>query len=153
LKKNSLTKSEAFVKHSKYCAYQERSQLQVRNKLYELGLNTDEVEDIIADLINENFINEERFAKSYVRGKFRLKKWGRIKIEQGLKQHKISNYCLKSGFQEIEEEDYMSTLKSLLDSKLLALNESNEFIKKQKAARYLMGKGYEPELIWEFLKG
>jgi len=151
LKKGNLTKSEAKERLSKYCAYQERSQYQVRNKLYELGLYGDEIEDIIADLINENFINEERFSKSYVRGKFRLKKWGRIKIKLGLKQHKISSYCIKSGFEEIDEQEYIDTLQSLLNSKLAALNDQNPFIKNQKAARYVIGKGFEPELVWDHL--
>ncbi len=147
--KKSNTKKEAFLKACNFCAYQERTQQEVRDKLYELGLFTDEVEDLICTLIEENFINEERFAKTYAGSKFRIKKWGRLKIEKALKDKRISSYCIKQGMAEIEEEEYLQTLSNLLQKKYESLNESNTYIRKNKTAQYLLSKGYENYLIWE----
>lgn len=144
-----FTIKEGKSRGAKYCALQERSQQQVRDKLYDWGLYGDEVEEVIAWLISEDFINEERFAESYVRGHFNLKKWGKIKIKQGLEQKKISEYCIKKGMKEIGDEDYQKTLNELLEKKWRVLKEPNLYIKKQKAVRYLLQKGYEPNLVWE----
>jgi regulatory protein len=144
-----FTIKEGKSRGAKYCALQERSQQQVRDKLYDWGLYGDEVEEVIAWLISEDFINEERFAESYVRGHFNLKKWGKIKIKQGLEQKKISEYCIKKGMKEIGDEDYQKTLNELLEKKWRILKEPNLYIKKQKAVRYLLQKGYEPNLVWE----
>jgi len=143
------TVKEGKSRGAKYCATQERSQQQVRDKLYDWGLYGDEVEEVIAWLISEDFINEERFAQSYVRGHFRLKKWGRIKIKQGLEQKKISPYCIKMGMKEIDSEAYQSTIHSLVEKKWSGLKESNLYIKKQKTVRYLLQKGFEADLVWE----
>lgn len=132
-----------------YCAYQERSQQELRDKLYDYGLRPDEVENMIADLIGDNFLNEERFAKAYAGGKFRVKKWGRYKIRQGLKQHKISDYCQRKGMAEIDPEEYYNTLKELLSRKKQGLKEKDLFALKTKLARYVIGKGYEQDLVWE----
>ena len=98
------TQKQALIKAESYCAYQERCQQEVRDKLYSWGLHEVQVENVIADLIASNFINEERFAKAYAGGKFRIKKWGRVKISIELKRRKISTYCIKKGLAEIEEE-------------------------------------------------
>ncbi len=143
------TIKEGKSRGAKYCSLQERSQQQVRDKLYDWGLYGDEVEEVISWLISEDFINEERFAQSYVRGHFNLKKWGKIKIKQGLEQKKISDYCIKKGMKEIDDEDYQSTINSLLEKKWKTLKESNLYIKKQKTVRYLLQKGYEADLVWE----
>lgn len=137
---------------SRYCAYQERSQKEVRNKLYELGFYGDEIEELIVELIAENFLNEERFAKAFAGGKFRVKKWGRNKIEMALKQHNISAYCIKKGLEEIDEADYMNALEGIIQKKSEAVHESNPFIKKNKVAQFAISKGYEPELVWGILK-
>lgn len=147
-----LGSKEAKLKAADYCAYQERSQQEVRDKLYSYGLHKNDVEEIISDLITENFINEERFAIAYVGGKFRIKKWGRIKIMQGLMQHKISTYCIKKGMAEIDEEIYISTLVQILERKKSALNIKETFILNQKVAQFAIQKGYEPALVWELLK-
>jgi regulatory protein len=147
--KKTYTYAEAQVKAMAYCAYQERSQQQLRDKLYEYGLYPEEVENMIADLIGDNFINEERFAKAYAGGKFRMQKWGRHKIRQGLQQHKISDYCLRKGMAEIEPEEYYDTLKELLSKKRAGLKEKDPFALKSKLARYAIGKGYEQDLTWE----
>ncbi len=139
---------EGRTKAMKYCAYQERTQQQVRDKLYEWGLYGDEVEEVISYLITENFLNEERFAKSYASGHFRMKKWGKIKIKQGLEQKKLSAYCIKKGMQEIDSSEYIETLNELLDKKYHTLKDSNIYIRKQKAVKHLLQKGYEADLVW-----
>ncbi|PZF72953.1 regulatory protein RecX [Taibaiella soli] len=132
----------------KYCNYQERCHQDVRNKLYDLGARKDQVETLIADLIGDNLLNEERYARAFVRGKFRLKKWGRKKILQELKLHKISEYCVKKGMSEIDANEYDSVLNQLCVKKWRELNrETNEFNKKGKVYRYLLQKGYEQDLI------
>lgn len=151
-KKKTYTYSEAKTKAWAYCAYQERSQQEVRDKLYEYGLYPDEVESLIAELIGDNFLNEERFAKAYAGGKFRVKKWGRYKILQGLKQHRISDYCQRKGMAEIDPDEYYETLLDLARKKKESLGEKDLFALKNKMARYLIGKGYEQDLAWEAIK-
>ena len=143
------TYAEAKLKAMAYCAYQERSQQQLRDKLYEYGLHSAEVENLIAELIGENFINEERFAKAYAGGKFRIKQWGRYKIKQGLKQHMISENCVKKGMAEIDPEEYYATLQNLISKKRDSLKEKDPYTLKNKLARYAMGKGFEHDLTWE----
>lgn len=150
--KKSYTYEEAKAKAWAYCAYQERSQQQVRDKLYDYGLNPEEVESLIAELISENFINEERFAKAYAGGKFRVKKWGRHKIRQGLKQHRVSDYCLRKGMSEIDPDDYFETLQELLRKKKEILHEKDPYALKNKLARYAIGKGYEQDIVWDAMK-
>lgn len=142
---------EAKLKAADFCAYQERSQQEVRNKLYSYGLHKDEVEEVLSDLISDNFINEERFAKAYVGGKFRIKKWGRNKILHGLNYHRISSYCIKKGLQEIDEASYLSTLESIIIKKKDSLNISDSFQLNQKLAQYAIQRGYEPNIVWEMI--
>jgi regulatory protein len=149
--KKYLSVNEAKLKAADYCAYQERSQQEVRNKLYSYGLHQDEVEQVISELITEKFINEERFARAYVGGKFRMKKWGRIKIIQGLKQHKISEYCIKKGLSEIDEDDYNETIQALIDKKKAYITGGSPQLIKKKLAAFLQQKGYESNLVWESL--
>lgn len=151
-KKKTYTYAEAKAKAWAYCAYQERSQQEVRDKLYEYGLYPDEVESLIAELIGDNFLNEERFAKAYAGGKFRVKKWGRYKILQGLKQHRISDYCQRKGMAEIDPDEYYETLLDLARKKKESLIEKDLFVLKNKVVRYLIGKGYEQDLAWEAIK-
>lgn len=151
-KKKTYTRSEALVKAAAYCAYQERTQQEVRDKLYEYGLYPDEVEELVSYLITENYINEERFARSYAGGKFRLKKWGRLKIRQGLKGHRLSEYCIRAGMSEIDDEAYDQTLTDLLEKKHLSLKEPDFLKRKQKLVAYALSKGYEQDLVWEKLK-
>ena len=133
----------------KYCAYQERTQQEVRDKLYSYGLYPDAVEEVLTELITEDFINEERYAQSFVRGKFRQNKWGRIKIKQGLQQKGISRYCVTKGLEEIDERDYGETLRELADKKWLSLPADDIYTRKHKTVRYLLGKGYESDLAWK----
>ena len=108
-----MTQNEAIEKMKKYCAYQERSQSEVRQKLYSYELSNNEIENILCVLIEQNFINEERFAKTFARGKFRQKKWGKVKIKQHLKQKQISDYCIQTGLEEIDTDDYLTALNLL----------------------------------------
>jgi len=150
--KKRHTPDEALPKAQKYCAYQERCHQEVRNKLYELGLYPNEVEEVIMKLIEQNFVNEERFAIAYAGGKFRVKKWGRNKILQELKLRQISDYCIRQAMKEIPDRDYIKTLQSLIAKKEKEVREPNLFKKRQKIAKYLITKGYEPELVWDSLK-
>ncbi|HOO08943.1 MAG TPA: regulatory protein RecX [Cyclobacteriaceae bacterium] len=147
-----LTPQQALQKIYRYCAYQERSHKEVRNKLYSYGLWTSEVEDLLARLITEDFLNEERFAKSFAGGKFRMKKWGRRKIEKELENHGLSHRCTRIGLQEIDGQEYHRVLTALIQKKWAATDEGNPFKKKDKVARYAIMKGFEPDLVWGILK-
>lgn len=137
-----------FTAITRYCNYQERCHQEVRNKLYELGANTPEVERLIALLIEKNLLNEERYATSFARGKFSIKKWGRQKILQQLKLHRISDYCIKKAMKEIDPEEYQQVLKRLTERKWAELaGEKNLYIRKNKTWRYLVQKGYETDLV------
>ncbi len=146
------TTTQAFVKIASFCAYQERTQQEVRSKLYEYGIKTDEVEVIIVKLIEENFLNEERFAKAFAGGKFRVKKWGRNKIIRELEMRGLSQYCIKSGLKEIENEDYLSTIHEIINKKEPEIKAKNSYQKKYKIAVYLISRGFESELVWDILK-
>lgn len=131
----------------RYCQYQPRSHKEVRNKLYELGCTTPEVEDQLTDLVQYGLLNEENYARAIARGKFRMKQWGRRKIVEQLKMQQVSDYCIKKALTEIDEDEYLQTLRSLTAKKLKELkSEKNIFIRKQKMYRYLQQKGYESEL-------
>lgn len=149
--KKWLSKTEALAKLQAYCAYQDRCHKEVRSKLLDLGIYGDDLEEIIADLIEENFLNEERFARSFARGKFRIKQWGKIRIKRELKQRDISDYCIRKAMEEIEEEDYQKTLESILLKKNARLNAPNLYTRKAKLAKYAMSRGFEHNLIWEIL--
>ena len=147
-----MTASIATEKLKKYCAYQERSHKEVVDKLYKLGLYKNEVDQVLIALIQDDFLNEERFAQAFVSGKFRIKRWGRVKIKSHLKQKHISDYCIKKGMQEIDETEYFETLHYLLDRKEREVEEENEFKKKGKIAAFLIQKGFESNLVWEALR-
>ncbi|MCC9136373.1 regulatory protein RecX [Pontibacter silvestris] len=151
-KKKTYTPKEALLKAASYCAYQERTQQEVRDKLYSYGLEPDDVEELIVRLSQEKLIDEERYALAYVRGKYGLKKWGRRKIMQGLKAKGISDYCIKQGLKEIDLDVYEQNLLQLLEKKALTEKEKNPFLRRQKLSYYLMSKGYENDLVQDALK-
>lgn len=132
-----------------YCAYQERSHNQVKKKLYEIGgVSKDDVEDLIGTLIEENYLNEERYAKAYAGGKFRIKKWGRQKIIQGLKKQYVSAYCIKKALAEIDENEYKKNLNKAFDQKKVSLkSDKNKFSRMTKMKSFLVQKGYSYEDI------
>jgi regulatory protein len=138
---------------TRYCQYQDRCQKEVRNKLYENGARKDEVEDLMMELIAAKLLDEERFARSFARGKFRIKNWGRRKIIYELKQNQISDYCIKKGLAEIDEDEYLETLERLTEKKMPDIKkEQNIFARRAKLQRYLSQKGYENELVAAILK-
>ena len=152
MKKKYLSYDEAKFKIQQFCAYQERCQSEVRTKLIEYGIYGDELENLIADLISDNFLNEERFAKAFAGGKFRIKQWGKRKIIEELKFKKISEYSIRKALSsEINEEDYRQTLIEVLNKKSKLLSEIDIFKKNQKLASYAMGRGFETELVWDCL--
>ena len=150
--KKRPSKSDALAILQKYCAYQDRCHQEVRSKLLDLQIYGDDLEEIMADLITENFLNEERFARSFARGKFRLKHWGRKRIERELKLRNISDYCRRKAMEEIEEEAYQETINRLILRKSPQVRGSDLFIKRRKIANYMINKGYEPHLVWGAVK-
>ncbi len=149
--KKILDKKTAQAKLEHYCAYQERSQQEVRDKLYGYGLHSAEVEDVISDLISSNYLNEARFAFAYTLGKFRIKHWGKIKIRQGLKLKRVGDNLIKKALNEINPSDYERTLKSLMVKKAALLKEKDDFKRQQKLILYGISKGYERDLIFDCL--
>jgi regulatory protein len=128
----------------RYCNYQERCHQEVRNKLYELGATTPEVESLITDLIEANLLNEERFAKSFSRGKFSHKKWGKGKIRRELKMRKISDYCIKKGLAEIDEDEYERVLEKLAERWWDHYKGAKpQWAREMKTIQYLVSRGFE----------
>jgi regulatory protein len=152
-KKQKITDEKlALEKAGHYCAYQERSQQEVRDKLYEWGLWPEAVENIIVRLIGDGFLNEERFAKAYATGKFRQKAWGKIKIKQGLKLKRVPDVLIKKALNGINYDDYLETLRIIVEKKSTLLNENNAYKRRYKLQQYALGRGFENDLITEVLK-
>lgn len=145
----SYTVKEATIKLMQFCAYRDRSQKEVEEKLKEMRMIPAACEQIIIKLMQEDFLSEERFARSFVRGKFRIKKWGRIKITQELKAREISSPLIKLALTEIDEEDYLNTLNDLATRKYHLINDKDIFRKKHKLQNFLLQKGYESQLVYE----
>jgi regulatory protein len=138
---------------TRYCQYQDRCQKEIRNKLYENGASKDDVAELMIELIESKLIDEERYARNFARGKFRIKNWGKRKIIFELKQDQISEYCIKKGLSEIDDEEYRQTLERLTERKIPEyMKDKNLFTRRAKLQRYLSQKGYEQELIAEMIK-
>ena len=142
-----LTKEQGLQKLKHYCAYQERCHSEVKEKLYQIGVWKKDHDEIIATLIEENYLNEERFAIAYAGGKFRVNQWGRVKIRYELKQKQVSEYCIKKALKAIPDEDYENTASRLARNKYESLKGEQWLIRRKKTISYLMGKGFEAELI------
>ena len=147
-----IDEKAALSKAERYCAYQERSQQEVRNKLYEWGQYPSVVENIITQLIESNFLNEERFAKAYATGKFRQKGWGKFKIKQGLKLKKVSDPLIKKALNSIDGDEYWQMLTRLIEKKSALIKEKDPFKKRYKLHQYALSRGYESDLVQEALK-
>ena len=148
-----LNPQQAKQKIEQYCAYQERSHQEVRDKLYGMGLHRSDVEEIITILITDGFLNEERFAKAFAGGKFRMKKWGRIKISHALEAKGVSKNCIRIGLKEIDDNDYIATLRALLKDKCGSHQENdNIYVLRDRLSKYAIQKGYEPELVWHEIR-
>lgn len=145
--KKQITKEQALQKLKHYCAYQERCHSEVKEKLYNLGAWKKDHDEIIATLIEENYLNEERFALAFAGGKFRVKQWGRVKIKYELKQKQLSEYCIKKSLKQIDEEEYIKVLNKLAKDKYTSLKSEQYLIRKKKTMDYLIAKGFEMDLI------
>ena len=145
--RKGLTSEQALQKLKYYCAYQERCHSEVKEKLYSLAVSKKDRDGIIAALIEENYLNEERFAIAFAGGKFRMKQWGRVKIKHELRQIQVSDYSIKKALKQINEADYLKTLNKLAKGKYTALKNELPGIRKKKTMAYLMGKGFEGELV------
>jgi regulatory protein len=150
LNKKPLTNEQALQKLRHYCAYQERCHSEVKEKLYSLGVFKNEHDSMIAALIEEGCLNEERFAIAFAGGKFRVKQWGRVKIKYELKQKQVSDYCIKKALQQIDEKEYEDLLKKLADKKYDALKNEQQLARKRKTIDYLLQRGFEMELVRGF---
>ncbi len=154
LQQKKFTPDQALPKAKHFCSYQERCHSEVKDKLYGFGLNKKEVEEIISKLIEENFLNEERFALQFAGGKFRMKHWGKVKIKYALKQKQVSEYSIKKALAAIDRTAYNKTLCDLFDKKLHALkSEKNIFTRKKKIQDHLLQKGFEPDLVKQLING
>ena len=142
-----LTKEQALQKLKNYCTYQERSHYEVKQKLYELGVKINDHDEIIASLIDEDYLNEERFAIQFAGGKFRMKQWGKKKILYALREKKVSDYSIKKALAEINEDDYATTLKKLAEEKYNLLKDDQHLERKKKTIDYLIQKGYEYDIV------
>jgi regulatory protein len=150
--KKYLTKEQALQKLKHFCGYQERCHSEVKEKLFRLGVSKNEHDEIISTLIEENYLNEERFAIAFTGGKFRVKQWGQVKIKYELKQKQVSEYNIKRALNEIDETAYYNTLQKLYKEKWNSLKgEKNLFIKATKTRDYLLQKGYESDLVKEIM--
>lgn len=145
--KKQLTKEQALQKLKHYCAYQERCHSEVKEKLYSLGVWKKDHDELIATLIEENYLNEERFATTFAGGKWRMKQWGRVKIKYELRQKQVSDYCIKKALKQIDEEEYLRLLKELASDKYAALKNEQYLVRKKKTMDYLINRGFELELV------
>lgn len=148
----TLTPEQAFMKLKHYCAYQERCHQEVKEKAYSFGLRKTDVEQLISKLIEEDYLNEERFARQFVGGHFRLKKWGIIKIKYALKQKRVSDYNIKKGLLEIDKEAYRKTALQLIKTKWKAVKKDQYLVREAKTQAYLAQKGFEPGLVQALIK-
>ncbi len=154
--KKYISKDAALAKLRHFCAYQERCHDEVRTKLIELGIYGNDRENIIAVLIEDNFLSEQRFAEAYVGGKFRIKRWGKIRILQGLKLRHISEYCIRKAMEIIDNVTYLNTLQEVLEEKqrelAISRKEISIFERNQRMAQYALRKGFESGLVWDAIR-
>jgi regulatory protein len=152
MQKKHLTKEQALQKLRHYCGYQERSHAEVQQKMWDLGVYRSDHDELTSTLIEEDYLNEERFAIAYAGGKFRMKEWGRKKIYYGLKEKKVSEYNIKKAMKEIDEDDYEKLLQKLVEKKCESLKSEQYLVRKKKTMDYLLQKGFELDLVAAALK-
>jgi regulatory protein len=146
-----LTNEQALQKLRFYCRYQQRCRSEITEKLFELGINKKEHDQLMAELIKENCINDDRFAEAFVSGRFKLKQWGRKKIEKGLKGKRISDEIAQKALEQINKKEYTAILNKLAKERYTSLKHEQYLIRKKKTMDYLMQKGYEWDLIKDAL--
>jgi regulatory protein len=145
--KKTYTKEQSLQKLKQYCAYQERCHQEVREKLFQLGCPIRDHDEVIGALIEENYLNEERFAVAFVGGKWRVKRWGRVKIKYELKLKQISAYCVKKAMTQVDEDEYLEVLQKLAEEKYESLKSNQHIIRRKKTMDYLVAKGFESDLV------
>ena len=148
----SYTLKDAKKALERYCTYQERCHKDVVHKLSNMNMIPEAIDEIIYHLIQHNFLNEERFACSFVRGKFRMKKWGKLRLERELKFRQISSYNIKIAMKEIDEGEYLKTLNTIAKKKYESIQEVNVYKKKKKLCDYLFYRGWEPNLVYDLIQ-
>lgn len=151
-RRTSYTIDEALIRLQKYCAYQERCHQEVRQKLRDMGMIPEAIDHIIGQLLEHNYLNEERFARAYVRGKFVMKKWGKQRLISELKRRQISKYNINQGLTEISDINYIETFTNLAEKRLQSISERNKYRRRKKLADYLLYRGWESYLVYEKVK-
>lgn len=147
--KKSFTVTEIKRKIEQFCVYQDRCHKEVEQKMRDYELIPEAREMILLSLMKDNFLNEERFAKSFARGKFRIKNWGKQRIIRELKFREISAYNIKTALKEIDEQEYVATIYKIIEKRSSVISETNAYKKKRKLIDFLMRKGFENELIFK----
>ena len=147
-----MNREEVLNKLRRYCAYQERCTQEVEQKMGQLVMPSSWRKGILTELEEEGMLDDGRYARLYASGKFRMKKWGRLKIAQALIQKNITQPAIDAALENLDEKDYREQLKELLEAKLKSTKEDDAYLLKNKVARFAAGKGYEAGLIWELLK-
>ena len=147
--RKTYTLQEATSKLESYCAYQERSHQEVRQKLTNMFMIPEAIDTIIVHLLNHNFLNEERFAKTYVSGKFKIKAWGRNRLAFQLKQKGVGKVNIKMALEEITDEDYIRVFNDLAEKRVSSIKETNKLKKKKKFIDYFLYRGWESHLVYE----
>lgn len=145
--RKSYSLEQALSRLQRYCTYQDRCHIEVERKLTEMRMIPQAKEQIIMALIEDDYLNEERFALAFVKGKFRIKKWGRIRLKAELKKRKISKYLIKSALEQISEKDYLFTFEELANRKANSIKADSILLKKKKLADYLIYRGWESSLV------
>ena len=152
VRKIKLSLPQALDKIKKWCAYQERSQFETRVKLREYGLCLGDVDEALSVLISENFLNEERFAETFARGKFRMKQWGKNKIRAELKFKKVSDYSIDKALKQIDSNEYLKVAEKLISKKLTETKEKVSYKKNYKVLQYAVSRGFEMDIVADILK-
>ena len=147
--KKGLTKEQILHKLRFYCRYQQRCQSEVKEKLFELGVNKKDHDELITELVKENCLNDERFAVAFASGKFKLKQWGRKKIQKGLREKRVSDEIAQKALEQINTKEYRAILNKLAKERYAALKHEQHLVRKKKTMDYLMQKGYELDLVKE----
>jgi len=149
-----MTRDEAIAKMQRFCSYRDRCHHEVRYKLVALKVYGDQLEEVMSQLIQDGYLSDERYAKNFARGKYRINKWGKLRISRELKAKKISAYCIKRAMQEIDDEgDYLQTIQQVIKKYLSTRKERyDKRTLHQKAYQHAFNKGFEAALISEVLK-
>jgi len=152
VRKIKLSLPQALKKIKHWCAYQERAHYETRGKLFDYGLSASDIEEALAVLVSENYLNEERFAETFARGKFRIKQWGKNKIKAELKFKKVSDYSINKALKQIDNTDYRKTIEKLLERKLRETKEKVPYKKNYKVLQYAISRGFEQDIVADVLK-